>query len=232
MPLKKYHEKRDFSKTKEPKGKVGSKTNKRLQFVIQKHAASHLHYDFRLEMEGVLKSWAVPKGPCLDPAVKRLAVHVEDHPIQYGTFEGIIPKGEYGGGSVLLWDKGTWELVKEDKKSYKQGNFTFKLNGKKLKGLWKLVQIKKDPKNWLLIKVKDEFAFSEKEINITEEFPYSVKSKKLIEDIDTSKVWFHGGEKRITKKKSVRKKNHPKKRTYSKKKGTIKKKLAKKKASR
>lgn len=231
MTLKKYHQKRDFSKTKEPKGKVGKKKNKELLFVVQKHAASHLHYDFRLEMDGVLKSWAVPKGPSLDPTVKRLAVHVEDHPIAYGTFEGIIPKGEYGGGSVLLWDKGTWVLYKEDKKSYKQGGFTFILHGKKLKGLWKLIQIKKDPRNWLLIKVQDEFAFPEKEIVITEEFPYSVKSNKAIDDIDVSHVWKNGKDqkKRKTsvkkkKKAAIKKKAVSKRKVASKKKKGVKKK--------
>ncbi|HEX2549634.1 MAG TPA: DNA polymerase ligase N-terminal domain-containing protein, partial [Gammaproteobacteria bacterium] len=112
MSLKKYREKRDFKKTSEPAGKV-SHRYKNL-FVIQKHAASHLHYDFRLEMNGVLLSWAVPKGPCLDSTVKRLAMHVEDHPVEYGHFEGIIPKGEYGGGTVMLWDTGTWKCLDEN----------------------------------------------------------------------------------------------------------------------
>src|SRR5437762_1566210 len=108
MTLTKYKQKRNFHKTPEPKGKVKKRKSSKLLYIIQKHAASHLHYDFRLELNGVLLSWAVPKGPCLDPNVKRLAMHVEDHPVEYGTFEGIIPKGQYGGGTVMLWDKGEW----------------------------------------------------------------------------------------------------------------------------
>src|SRR5690554_68606 len=116
MSLKKYNEKRDFSKTSEPKsGKT--KDNKKLVFVIQKHAASHLHYDFRLEMEGVLKSWAVPKGPSTDPSVKRLAMMVEDHPYDYRNFEGIIPKGEYGAGTVIVWDEGYYEPLETESKT-------------------------------------------------------------------------------------------------------------------
>src|SRR5215216_978705 len=112
MSLDKYHKKRNFSKTPEPRGKVSS--GSRFRFYIQKHAASHLHYDFRLELHGVLKSWAIPKGPSLDPQIKRLAMLVEDHPIDYGSFEGIIPKGEYGGGTVMLWDQGHWQPLDED----------------------------------------------------------------------------------------------------------------------
>ena len=156
MALKKYRLKRNFKNTGEPYGVKPPLLGSSGCFVVQKHAASHLHYDFRLEISGVLKSWAVPKGPSLDPSVKRLAVHVEDHPLEYGSFEGNIPKGEYGGGTVMLWDKGTWEIIKEKNKGYKQGNFTFILHGQKLRGLWKLVQINKDPKNWLLIKVLDK----------------------------------------------------------------------------
>ena len=139
MKLKIYNKKRNFKKTKEPKGKV-SHQYKNL-YVIQKHAASHLHYDFRLELNGVLLSWAVPKGPSLDPTVKRLAMHVEDHPVEYGHFEGIIPKGEYGGGTVMLWDKGLW--IPEDENpmlAYKKGHLRFQLKGTKLKGRWSLIR--------------------------------------------------------------------------------------------
>src|SRR6187431_1387521 len=139
--LKKYKQMRDFGVTPEPSG--GKPKKRKLPiFVIQKHAASHLHYDFRLEMEGVLKSWAVPKGPSFDPADKRLAMQTEDHPIDYGDFEGIIPEGQYGGGTVLLWDQGTWEPVEDPHKGIRAGSLKFRLDGRKLQGRWTLVKIK------------------------------------------------------------------------------------------
>ncbi len=204
MSLKKYNAKRNFKITTEPSGKKGKAKKGKQIFVIQLHAASHLHYDFRLEMDGVLKSWAVPKGPSLDPAIKRLAVHVEDHPMEYKSFEGIIPKGQYGAGTVIVWDKGTWEMVEEPKKSYKAGNFTFIMHGEKLKGLWKLVSIRKDPKNWLLIKVNDEAAKSN--YDITKSKPKSVKSGKTLEAVkeEQATVWDH---KSKSSKKVVKKKN-------------------------
>lgn len=169
MTLKKYIQKRDFSKTTEPhatKIKKSSVKNKR-NFVVQKHAARQLHYDFRLEIDGVLKSWAVPKGPSVDPTIKRLAVHVEDHPLEYGSFEGIIPKGQYGGGTVMVWDRGEWVETNQLEKGYEKGHLSFYLKGQKLRGAWDLIQMKNDPQNWLLIKAKDEFSYSEKKNPIT-----------------------------------------------------------------
>jgi len=185
MKLKKYRSKRNFKKTTEPVGKI-SRSKKRL-YVIQKHAASHLHYDFRLELNGVLVSWAVPKGPCLDPTIKRLAVHVEDHPIEYGSFEGIIPKGQYGGGTVMLWDRGRW--IPNDKDpalAYQKGDLNFTLEGKKLNGQWKLLRIYQDDKTWLLIKKKDKYAKSLKQYDVLTEKPNSVLTQKTINEIAES----------------------------------------------
>src|SRR5579862_8545013 len=140
MSLERYRQKRDFKTTPEPRGHVSRRKQAGLQFVIQKHAASHLHYDFRLELNGVLLSWAVPKGPSLDPADKRLAMHVEDHPLEYGSFEGTIPRGQYGGGTVMLWDRGTWSPVGDPQEGYKKGHLKFDLRGKKLQGRWALVK--------------------------------------------------------------------------------------------
>src|SRR5215213_1858885 len=138
MPLDEYKRKRDFKKSPEPAGDEDAARRKRQGtprfFCVQKHLASHLHYDFRLELDGVLLSWSVPKGPSLDPATKRLAMHVEDHPLAYGDFEGIIPKGQYGGVTVLLWDRGTWEPQEDPAKGYAKGNLKFTLNGEKLQG--------------------------------------------------------------------------------------------------
>src|SRR5690606_17100691 len=173
MALEKYEEKRSFEKTPEPKG--GKPVKNELRFVVQKHAASRLHYDFRLEMKGVLKSWAVPKGPSTDPDVKRLAMMVEDHPYDYRTFEGIIPKGQYGGGTVMVWDEGTYEPAEEasaDKKSNEKillhqlykGRLKFVLKGNKLQGTFALVKaFNRGENSWLLMKVDDEFS-SKKDI--------------------------------------------------------------------
>ncbi|MBB6331946.1 bifunctional non-homologous end joining protein LigD [Chryseobacterium sediminis] len=169
MALKDYNDKRKFDETSEPKGKT-KKSKDKLIFVIQRHAASRLHYDFRLEMEGVLKSWAVPKGPSLDPKDKRLAMMVEDHPYDYKDFEGNIPEGNYGAGQVEIWDSGTYEPLEENSKiSHEKGllkelhagSLKFILHGKKLKGEFALVKMKNTDDNaWLLIKHKDEFAES------------------------------------------------------------------------
>jgi bifunctional non-homologous end joining protein LigD len=153
--LAKYQKKRDFLKTKEPKGKIG-KSFKKLKFVVQHHIATKDHYDFRLEWEGVLKSWAVPKGPSYNPQEKRLAIEVEDHPLSYRNFEGVIPKGEYGAGPVMLWDEGTWDPITNVKEGFKNKIFKFTLNGKKLMGNWALIHM--EEKQWLLIKEKDEFS--------------------------------------------------------------------------
>src|SRR5438270_3559849 len=140
MALERYRQKRDFRITPEPKGKVGKRGAGGLRFVVQKHAATRLHYDFRLELNGVLLSWAVPKGPSLDPGDKRLAMHVEDHPLEYGDFEGVIPPKQYGSGPVLLWDRGTWVPEGDAEESYKKGRLKFTLEGEKLRGSWTLVR--------------------------------------------------------------------------------------------
>jgi bifunctional non-homologous end joining protein LigD len=163
--LARYQQKRDFTQTAEPSGRSATPLSTRLRFVIQKHAASHLHYDLRLELDGVFKSWAVTKGPSIDPGNKRLAVEVEDHPLDYGDFEGTIPKGQYGGGTVQLWDRGFWNPLgnKSPEDALKGGELKFTLEGKRLRGDWVLVRLKKDRfankrTNWLLIKHRDQFA--------------------------------------------------------------------------
>src|SRR6266487_1472294 len=158
MALEEYKRKRDFKKTPEPEGTVAAKGTERF-FCVQKHLASHLHYDFRLEHNGVLLSWAVPKGPSLDPKVKRLAMRVEDHPFDYGEFEGVIPEG-YGAGVVMLWDKGTWEPApgfEDVDRALKDGELKFEVKGVKLKGSWVLVRTR-DERTWLLIKHRDNWA--------------------------------------------------------------------------
>jgi bifunctional non-homologous end joining protein LigD len=158
--LTKYREKRDFTLTSEPSGAEPVKAKGDGFFVVQKHAATRLHYDFRLALDGVLKSWAVTKGPSLDPHDKRLAVEVEDHPVAYGDFEGTIPKGQYGGGTVMLWDHGAWEPIGDAAAGLRKGELKFALHGERLKGRWVLVRMKPRPKerhnNWLLIKERDE----------------------------------------------------------------------------
>ena len=183
MTLEKYHAKRHFDKTAEPRGNDAAAPGKQeqLSFVIQTPAARKLHYDFRLELEGTLKSWAVPKGPSLDPAEKRLAVHVEDHPVEYGSFEGDIPEHEYGAGNVIVWDRGSWTPVGDAAAGYRKGHMKFRLDGEKLSGGWALVRMGKpmeSKENWLLIKERDDDARVGKEAEITELLPDSVLSGK------------------------------------------------------
>lgn len=185
-PMSEYTRKRNFDITAEPPEAAakGAGKNKSLSFVIQKHDASHLHYDFRLELDGTLKSWAVPKGPSLDPANKRLAVHVEDHPLGYAGFEGSIPKGQYGGGDVIVWDRGIWQPHGDPRQTYKAGKLKFTLVGEKLNGDWALVRThlkgSGDKEQWLLIKEKDELARPSAEYDILVEQPQSVISGALV----------------------------------------------------
>lgn len=202
MSLTRYRQKRDFQKTAEPRGKAVAKKAPRKtsargrrgwSFCIQKHAASHLHYDFRLEIDGVLKSWAVPKGPSLDPDVKRLAMHVEDHPLEYGTFEGTIPQGEYGGGTVMLWDRGHWSQDEDPAVAYRQGKLHFTLHGEKLRGEWVLVKRSggraadrgKEP--WFLFKVRDDEAVVGDEAGILEREPNSASTGRTMNEIAAGK---------------------------------------------
>jgi bifunctional non-homologous end joining protein LigD len=197
MALERYREKRNFKATPEPPGRVLRKKQQDLSFVIQKHAASHLHYDFRLQLNGVLLSWAVPKGPSLDPADKRLAMHVEDHPLEYGGFEGTIPPKQYGGGTVLLWDRGTWIPKGDATADYQKGRLKFELVGEKLHGGWTLVRTHGskyggDGKQaWLLIKENDNFARHGIDARIVDEQPDSVVSGRSLEQIakDPEHVW-------------------------------------------
>lgn len=186
VSLKKYREKRDFKHTPEPPGESGVARQARSSaiYVVQKHRASQLHYDFRLEFRNVLLSWAVPKGPSLDPSVKRLAMHVEDHPVDYAGFEGVIPEG-YGAGTVMVWDRGTWTAESEDvAEALSRGDLKFVLHGKKLRGSWVLVRTRgfgsKADKSWLLIKHRDRFASTE---DVTVERPRSAVSNRLLAQI-------------------------------------------------
>src|SRR5215472_11902940 len=197
MALEEYKRKRDFKKTPEPEGRLHTTQARERFFCVQKHLASHLHYDFRLEHNGVLLSWAVPKGPSLDPKTKRLAMRVEDHPLEYGDFEGVIPEG-YGAGIVMLWDRGTWTpQVADVDAALKKGDLKFTVNGYKLKGSWVLVRTGGrypgarggGDRTWLLIKHRDEWAG---DLDITEFAPKSVKSGGDFEDIlgdDAPAVW-------------------------------------------
>lgn len=180
-PLTTYRHKRDFSRTTEPRGEDAAASGGH-SFVVQKHAASRLHYDFRLEINGVLVSWALPKGPSFDPSEKRIAVHVEDHPLSYGSFEGVIPPKQYGAGSVIVWDHGTWEPQGDPAKSLAGGKVLFKLYGQKLAGTWELVRIAKpgDKQDlWILFKKRDAFARPQSEYDVLRALPDSVISRPL-----------------------------------------------------
>jgi bifunctional non-homologous end joining protein LigD len=216
MGLTEYRRKRDFKVTAEPRGGTPKK-HKRLSYVIQKHAASHLHYDFRLEWDGVLKSWAVPKGPSLDPETKRLAMQVEDHPLEYGDFEGVIPKGQYGGGTVMVWDQGTWEPVEDAEQGFREGKLKFGLHGKKLKGRWMLVRrggkrAAPDERHWFLFKERDEFADATDDV--TESMPLSATTKRDLDKIakQAKRVWHTDGEASTATTKQADRANKPRKR--------------------
>lgn len=196
--LSTYHAKRDFKVTAEPRGKLARGGKHR--FVIQRHAATRLHYDLRLELNGVYKSWAVTKTPSLDPAVKRLAVEVEDHPIEYGTFEGTIPKGQYGGGTVQLWDRGTWSPQGDDPQGeLAKGHLKFVMDGERMTGKWALIRMRDDEKkpgrklrhNWLLIKEVDDEARRGKAGDALTKDVTSVKTGRTLEEIEakSTKVW-------------------------------------------
>lgn len=177
--LAEYNRKRRFEVTPEPAGKQGRARQKALEFVVQKHRASRLHYDFRLEHDGVMLSWAVPKGPSLDPANKRFAMQTEDHPIEYNQFEGVIPEGEYGGGTVMIWDRGTWQPeVKDVDAALVKGELKFTLHGKKLRGSWVLVRMR--DRQWLLIKHRDKAASTE---DIAAAKPRSAVSRRTLAGI-------------------------------------------------
>jgi len=198
--LQTYRAKRDFDVTAEPRGRVAARKSGQLRFVIQRHAATRLHFDLRLELGGVYKSWAVTKVPSLDPATKRLAVEVEDHPLEYGKFEGTIPKGQYGGGTVQLWDRGTWKPKSDDpQRDIAKGMLKFELSGKRMHGGWALIRLRDDPRNrtarprhnWLLVKERDEDAHPGDPEALSSE-DTSVSTGRTLDEIASSKrsrVW-------------------------------------------
>lgn len=193
MGLENYKRKRNFFRTTEPSGKQGRGSENQLRFVVQKHHATRLHYDLRLEMEGVLRSWAVPKGPTLNPGDKRLAILVEDHPVEYGDFEGVIPEGEYGAGKVIVWDRGTYECLGAETdpvRAWKKGTLDLYLRGEKLRGMWLLIKLTgKEENQWLFFKKDDEYA--RLDLNIIQEAPESVISGLEVDELeeDVSPIW-------------------------------------------
>ncbi len=189
MTLETYRQRRNFARSLEPRGS-GRRGGGEPRFVVQKHAAQRLHYDLRLELDGVLKSWAIPKGPSLRPADRRLAVHVEDHPIEYADFEGTIPEGEYGGGTVIIWDRGAWRPLGDARQQYQRGKLTFELSGEKLRGRRKLVRVRGESngasKNWLLIKDRDPAAIADDQPQPVDTMPASVKSGRTLEQLSSN----------------------------------------------
>lgn len=188
MGLSEYRAKRDFEKTTEPVGgETTSAGSGQLRFVVHKHAASRLHYDLRLELDGVLKSWAVPKGPSLDSSQKRLAVEVEDHPLEYAGFEGVIPEGEYGAGTVMIWDEGTWEPVGDPHEALQAGSLKFLVHGVRLTGGFALVRMRRRPSetrdNWLLIKERDEHARAGSDAEALSADAVSVRTGRSMDEI-------------------------------------------------
>jgi bifunctional non-homologous end joining protein LigD len=216
MGLEEYRRKRDFRRTGEPAGSGKRDRGRELEYVVQKHDASRLHYDFRLELDGVLKSWAVPKGPSVKPGVKRLAVETEDHPMEYGDFEGSIPEGQYGGGTVLLWDRGIWIPEGDPDEGYRNGRLRFRLEGEKLYGTWILTRMSPKPDEpkpgWLLIKSDDAAARSAEEPEITEEQPLSVATGRDLEAIAEAgdRVWNSNSKSTLRSKSKSKSKSKPK----------------------
>jgi bifunctional non-homologous end joining protein LigD len=234
-PLAEYRGKRDFTKTKEPAGRTArSRSKHALAFVVQKHSASHLHFDFRLELDGVMKSWAVPKGPSYDPTQKRLAMEVEDHPIEYNSFEGTIPEGEYGAGTVMLWDRGTYEAedgggVESLREGYERGDLKIIIHGTRMRGGWVLVRMRRAGarNQWLLIKHRDEYASSK--LDVVGKAVTSVKSDRTMDQIANgrSRVWRSDRKARTTvAKKSTAKKSARKTSTTATRRRTAKRKTA------
>ncbi|HVX40865.1 MAG TPA: DNA polymerase ligase N-terminal domain-containing protein [Gemmatimonadaceae bacterium] len=229
--LTEYKAKRNFSRTREPEGRVGRGPKHKLHFVIQKHAASHLHFDFRLELDGVMKSWAVPKGPSYDPQVRRLAMQVEDHPIEYNTFEGTIPEGEYGGGTVMLWDRGTYEPEAGGgeealRDGYERGDLKILMHGTRMRGGWVLVRMRTDERGrsqWLLIKHRDDFA--DPGYDVVADETTSVVSGRSMEEIGTKsrRVWSSNRTSSTTRRTAAAKKPSPARKTARKKSATARK---------